>query len=181
MDARGLSIAAVACAALVVLGVFLPWVSLDPEAQRGLDAAREMMRGMGELARSVGASDAEVGRLQRELDGAVAATRFDGTTKGFNGTVVLILGILGGAAAAATLLRSGTVPLTTRALLLAALGLFGLGFVLTLADLFQRWEGAGRGVGIWLTALATGAGAAAALLALRRTPVGQAPPAAASA
>ena len=167
MTTKGLAVVAVGLGVLTVVGVLLPWTAFPPEAEAALAQAREMLRD-----------------FSRELPGAAPARMPEpdlpnrsGTSAGFNGTGILILAIVGGLAAGVfALARPRTVPVSARGLLGTAVVAFGLGFVLTLADVLKDWGGASKAFGIWLTLLASLGGAVAALLAFRRAPAAAPPP-----
>jgi hypothetical protein len=144
MGTKQLTMVAAVCGVVTLLGVLLPWATVDIPP--------------------------EVAALARQY-GGLAKTSVNGTEGDFKGTIVLILGILGGAAAAgAWLVKPGQLPFNARQLLTAALGAFALAWILTLTDMLRSFEGASRGIGLYLAFLATLAGAVAAFLALRQTP-----------
>jgi hypothetical protein len=159
MNAKQLAMVAAACGVLTLIGVLLPWATFGGDAPR-IDVPRDAGPA-GDFARSMAAA----------AQSAFAAVEVNGTGRGFNGTFVLILGLLGGAAAAAyAFAKPGTLPLNARQLLFVALGAFALGLLLTFVDLVSEFGPMSRGIGIYLTFLATLAGAAAAFLTLRKTP-----------
>jgi hypothetical protein len=162
MNHRQAVMVVAACGLLTLIGVLLPWVTVSVPTLPASDLG-----------------DSEFGRqMQAQLAAAMskAKTSANGTEGDFKGTFVLILGVVGGAAAAATLARPGTVPLGSRQLLLVALGTFGLACLLTLTDFFRDFSGGSKGIGIFLTLLATLGGAIVSLLALRMTPLTVATP-----
>jgi hypothetical protein len=175
LDARTLAVVAVVCGVVAVVAALLPWVVVDmPDFGRGFEEMASRAReGLREAAREQGIDASDLPEFPSVPRGGLGASMsVSGTSSELNGTVVLILSLLGAAAAGATLARAGTVPLAPRALLFAALGAFGLAFVLTLLDFLEEFgPRANRGIGLWLAVLATAGGAVAAVLALRKTPL----------
>ena len=102
----------------------------------------------------------------------------NGTQGGFFGTPTLILGLLGGIAAA--LLWTGKtegLPLSARQLALASFGAMSVAALLTVIDVTSHGQSvstgpmsAGKSFGIYLTLLATLAGAYGAWVLTRNTP-----------
>jgi hypothetical protein len=141
MNPRQLPLAAAICGAAAVVAVLLPWISvtLPPEA-------------------------AAFG---------FSIPTINGTDGDFKGTWVLILALLAGFHS--VLVWKGKhqqvlpfLKLDSRQHMFLAAGLFALALVLTLTDFLRDFgAGASRGIGLWLTLLATGAGVAAAYLSTR--------------
>lgn len=87
------------------------------------------------------------------------------------GTIILILGLLGGAAAALTAMgKTSAVPIAPKQQLMIALGALGLAALLTIIKFLDFGDGMGvasRGIGLWLTTLASIAGTVCAFLAFK--------------
>jgi hypothetical protein len=155
MDRKQLATIAMVCGVVAFVAVLLPWYSVSVD---------------------LGGMPAEL----REMVGQAASSKsLNGTEGDFNGTFVIVLSLLGAAAAALVVLgKTHVLPLDERQHLFAALGLFALAVVVTLTDVFRDLGGAsqsgggmkveaGKAFGLYLTLIATLAGAAAAFLAVR--------------
>jgi hypothetical protein len=148
MEPRKAARIAVLCAGLVVIGVLLPWYSISFD--------------LGKLGAEAGIT----GGTSQSLNG---------TEGEFRGGFVLVLALVAGVAAA--MLASGRgegLPISPRGLALVVIAGFALGLIVTLTDLFRDLPSvsgglvsAGRGFGIYLTALAAAAGAGFAFVGLR--------------
>jgi hypothetical protein len=138
MDRKQLALIAAICGAVVFVGVLLPWVSVN----------------MGQM-------------------GSATA---NGTEGGFDGgVIILILGIVG--AAAAALAWSGNtkmVPVAPQQQLLIGTGALAVAALLTVINFFKDFGpsiqgmGASRGIGLYLTLLASLGGTAAMVMLLRK-------------
>jgi len=160
MDRKQLVTAAVVCGLIAVLGVLLPWYSISS---------------------SVDTSSLPQGAMHLPgMAGAHQSQSFNGTQGDFNGTFVLILALVGAAAAGLVAARRTDVfPLDERQHLFVAAGLFGIAVIVTLTDVFRAMPGmstatrimkieAGKSFGLYLTLAATLAATAAAWLATQK-------------
>lgn len=162
MDRKQLATIAAVCGVVAAIAVLLPWYSVSMKMN---------LEGMGDLGSHVPG-----------LAGAVSGSSksVNGTQGDFNGTFVLILGLLGAAAAGLVAAKKTDVlPLDERQYLFVALGTLALAVILTLIDVFRDLPSAsqssgsmsisaGKSFGLYLTLIATVAGAAAAFLATRK-------------
>jgi len=162
MDRKQLAAIAAICGVVAAVAVLLPWYSVSMKMN---------LEGMGDLGSRVpGLAGAASGQSKSA----------NGTEGDFNGTFVLILGLLGAAAAGLVAAKkTDLLPLDERQHLFAALALFALAVLLTLLDVFRDLPStsqssgsmsieAGKAFGLYLTLLATVAGAAAAFLAIQK-------------
>lgn len=96
-----------------------------------------------------------------------------GTGTGMNGTWVLILCALGGAAALVFMLgKADALPLDEKALLFVGALLCGIGAILTLADFLRDFGPASRGIGIILSLAGSIAATVFCLLAAMKAKAG---------
>jgi 4-amino-4-deoxy-L-arabinose transferase-like glycosyltransferase len=134
---------------VTVLGCVLPWYTL-PHAQELLDALRSANERLGVAAN-------------------VPSTSISGTHAGFNGTGVLVLGLIGGAAGLVLFLgKEKQTPLDGRQWFFVALASFGVGALLVFLDLVS--DAGINAFGGWIAFLATLAGAGLAVWGVRGAP-----------
>lgn len=162
MDRKQLATIAVVCGIVAFVAVLMPWYSYSVSID---------VSGMPSEARAM-------------LGASGGGSTLNGTEGNFNGVFVIILSLLGAAAAALVVVRkTDLLPLDERQHLFASLGLFALAAIVTLIDVFSDFPGtpqgmggmmkveAGKSFGLYLTLIATAAGAAAAFLAVQKSPV----------
>ena len=144
LDQKKLCQVAAICGGLVFIGCLLPWITVSLPAEALAAAERVGM--------------------------AIPQTSFNATSGNFTaGVLVLILGLVGGAAAALTGFGFvKAVPLPQKTQWLIAAGCFAVSALFVVINFLKDFGGASRGLGLWLSLLASLGGTAAMFLLLKK-------------